>query len=159
MLKGIMKLNKQDGVDVAALTAELTNTKEMLETTSDLVTELQSKLSSIEAAYEEAKAALEELQEVKAKLVAEAAEKRLKARKEKIEASVGTSKVDSLMSATESLSDEQFEAVVSAMSASAEKEASSQMFTEAGATVEVDASKVQEEDELKRLLTEKYVSK
>ena len=31
MLKGIMKLNKQEGVDVAALTAELASTKETLE--------------------------------------------------------------------------------------------------------------------------------
>lgn len=162
MLKGIMKLNKQEGVDVAALTAELASTKETLEASVAELTAAQEQIATMTAQYEEAVKALAELKDVKAAMEKEAEEKRMSARKQKISAAVGDSKVESLMAATMSLSDEAFDEVVGAMSASVEKESKTEMFVEKGVTAEVDASKVaseKEEDLLTKMLQEKYHTK
>lgn len=126
--------------------------------------ELQTKFDALQAEFEGYKATAEELleaanaenDELKAKLASvedliakaeaekEAAEKaaleaKLNARKEKVVAAVGTDRADGLLAATESLTDEQFEAVVSSLAVSASAEAKSKMFVEQGAAVEAAA--------------------
>jgi hypothetical protein len=58
---------------------------------------------------------------------------RLAARKEKIEAAVGTDRADALMESTKDVPDASFEAVVAALKVSADLEGKSKMFTAQGA--------------------------
>jgi hypothetical protein len=81
------------------------------------------------------------------------------ARKEKVVAAVGTAKADPLMAATETLDDAAFEAVMGALSASADTESNSKMFQEKGVTVEVVASQVTEESAEMKMLKKKYGAK
>lgn len=162
MRKGIMKfMNKSEGADSAELAAELESLKAEMSGVAQAHTALQSEYEQIKASYEEAVKSLKELQEVKAAMESEAAQKRMDARKQKISATIGDSKVESLMAATESLDDVAFDAVVAAMAMSTDVEAKSEMFVEKGVTAEVDASKVETDDKdvLRQMLAEKYSSK
>lgn len=90
--------------------------------------------------------------------VADAEAKRLTARKEKVEAAVGTEKSVALLAATEALDDAAFEAVVSALGTSLDAEAQSKLFNEQGADVQADKSVVVESAEA-RILKDKYGQK
>lgn len=99
-------------------------------------------LADLTSKFEAAQAALAEIEAAKAALIAEAAEKKLAARKEKVEMAIGTAKAPALLAATESLDDVAFEAVVAAMAGSVEAESKTDLFREIGASGSVDASKV-----------------
>ena len=109
---------KQAQETLVAQAADMQALTELVEEMSTKYTALQSSLAASEAA--------------KASLVLDAKAKQLAARREAIVAAVGSSKVDSLMSATELLSDEQFGAVVGAMSVALNVESKSVMFNEVG---------------------------
>lgn len=113
------------------------------------ITELNSKLII-------AQAELAEIESAKAALIAEAASKKLAARKEKVEMVIGTVKAASLLSATEALDDVAFDAVVTALAGSVEEESKGKMFKELGASGTTDASKVVEESAEMKALKAKY---
>lgn len=113
------------------------NTAELvanLATATESLANVQAQFAELTSKYEAAQAALNAIEAEKAALVADAAAKKLAARKERIEMAVGTEKAPALLAATEKLEDEQFEAIVGAMAASFEVEASSKMFKEVGVT-------------------------
>ncbi len=110
---------------LAAALSQITNQQADFQALTEMVEELSAK-------FEASTKALAASELTKASLVAEASVKRLKARSEAITKAVGTSKLESLMTATENLADAQFEAIVSAMAASFDAEAKSPMFQEAG---------------------------
>ena len=111
-------------------TAELATAQAALATQAEALSTALAEVATLKQGLEQATAQL-------AALTAETAAKRLQARKEAIEAAVGTVKAPALMAATESLDDTQFNAVIGAMAASFDAEAKSTMFTEAGVAAEV----------------------
>lgn len=104
--------------------------------------ELQNSHKELTAKFEQAQAALAVIEAEKASLVAQAAATKLEARKASVVAAIGTEKAAAMLEATSSLGDEQFEAVVGALTTSLEVEAQSMMFKEVGVSGEVDASKI-----------------
>lgn len=152
---------KEGQAEMAAET-ETAELQALLESATTTLATTQGKLAEMSALYETAQASLKELADAKAALVADAAQKRMDARKEKVVASVGTARADALLAATESLDDSAFEAVVSAMAGSFEAEAKTDAFKEVGVTAPEDkaavASEPQESEESK-LLKAKYQTK
>jgi hypothetical protein len=127
---------------LAALQEQFTAFKTEAETAAAQAAE------SLSAAVAEAASLKEQLATLVAEkqaLIADASAKKLAERKEKIVAAVGTAKADAVMAATETLNDEAFAAVVSAMAASFDAEAGTEMFKETGITAEADATKVSEQ--------------
>jgi len=120
--------------------ANLQAAEATLATQAGVLAELQAQFAAVSAELATVKAAKE-------KMEADAKSAKMSARKEKIVAAVGTDKSEALFTATESLADEQFEAVVGAMSANIDKEAASPAFTEQGVGHSADASKVVAEAE------------
>ena len=117
-------------VDTEAVQAALSEATAKLEDLSAQFAELNSK-------YEGAIAALSALEAEKAKMVADALAAKLAARKERVELAIGTDKAAGLLAATENLSDDAFEAVVSALTGSVDAEAKTELFTEVGQSGEV----------------------
>src|SRR5687768_14996995 len=143
-------------LDATALQAELGEMKAQFEAVANAFAEANEKLASMSADLEAAKAALAAVEGDKAEMIAQAAAAKLAVRKDKVVAAIGTEKADGLMAATENLDDAAFEAVVSALAGSVEVEANSSLFKEQGVDAQVDAAKVEEESEEKRLLKQKY---
>lgn len=106
------------------------------------IVELEAALAAAAVNQAKLQAFADAAEAEKARLAAEAAQKRLDARKAKIVAAVGTTKADALYLSTQSLPDADFESIVGALGTSAEVEGQSRMFTEAGVTGETDQSKV-----------------
>lgn len=94
--------------------------------------EITQKFAEMSALYEVAQAALVEADIAKAALVAQAAEKRLSARKEVVVLALGTEKADAFLAATHALDDANFEAIVGSMSMSFKQEAKGDGFKELG---------------------------
>lgn len=105
--------------------------------------EANALIAQADAEKEELKKQIEAMQAEKENMVAEAAAKKLQERKAKVEMAIGENdKASKLLAATENMTDEQFEAVVSALAGSMEAEAKSEMFQEVGVSASADASKV-----------------
>jgi hypothetical protein len=128
--------------DLAEATSKLSEALEALAAAQAQIAELQAQLDATTAIAEEAVESAEEL--------------RAKARKEKLEALVGTDKAATLMVALADTEDAQFDAVLVALGAKVEEEAASEMFTETGATASVDASNVVEESETMKILKARW---
>lgn len=149
---------KEDKPELAAV-EQSASLQALLESATAALSQTQTKLSEMSALYEQAQAALAAADVAKAALVAEAAEKRLAARKQTIVAAIGTAKADALLEATEGLDDKAFSAVVGAMAVSLEVEANSESFKEVGTAAPEDKTLVeatQEESPEAKLLREKY---
>ena len=112
-----------------------------LATQASAFEELQAKFAELTEKYSEAQAALESLESVKEDLVAKAAEAKVAARKEKLEAAVGTEKATTLLSTLEVLDDAAFDSVVSSMTVNLDAEKSTPAFTESGVTAEAAETK------------------
>lgn len=128
-----------DKTAVAELTANLASVTEAMAT-------MQVELADVKAKYEAAQAALNASEAAKTLLAEQAAKARLEARTAAITEAVGTSQLESLLAATDSMDDAQFNIIVGAMAKSFENEAKSAMFQEAGLSndtpvVEVDVAK------------------
>ena len=108
---------------------------------------------------EAAQAALSAVEGAKAALEAEAKNKQLAARKQRVEMAIGTEKAPTMLSATEQLDDAQFEAIVSAMAMSFETEANSQMFKETGVSAKAEAVADEESLEMKIIKAKQRNSK
>jgi hypothetical protein len=129
-------------------------------------TELQAALSAMTSQFEASQAALAEAQaalevfaaEREASLIAAKAAKTL-ARTKAVEAKIGTAKAPALVTATESLDDTAFEAIVSALSVSLEVEGKSEMFREVGIDAQADKTTVQEESGEMKILKAKYAKR
>lgn len=120
-------------------TAELSA---QLATVTTTLANLQASFTELTTKYEQAQAALNASEDAQKALATQAAAKRLEARTEAIKAAVGTSQLDSLLSATEGMADEQFNVIVSAMAKSFENEAKGPMFKEIGVAAEAPAAEV-----------------
>jgi hypothetical protein len=107
--------------------------------------ELSNKFAELSGKYEEATVALAAVEADKAAMVAAAIAAKAQARKERVEAAIGTEKSAGLLAATDGLDDAAFEAVVSALAGSVDAEAKTAMFSEVGVAAEVNAAKVIEE--------------
>jgi len=140
--------------EVSAKELEVTQVASTLSDALAAATELNTSqaaaLAELTAKFEAAQAALAAIEADKAEMVAKAVEAKLATRKEKVVEMIGTERADALMTATASMEDAAFDAVLVAMSVATEKEADSVMFKEVGASGGVDASKV-EEDPVARL--------
>jgi predicted RNase H-like HicB family nuclease len=113
-------------------------------------------LEAMTAKYEAAMTALTVFEADKAKMVADALEVKMNARKEQIVLAVGTSKADGLMLATENLDDTAFNAVVSALTGSVDSQEDTKLFKEVGVAAQADPSKVAEISAEMKLLKAKY---
>lgn len=141
------------------LAAQLASSMEALASQAEALQAITEKLADVSALYEVAQAALAASDEAKEQLVATAKQKRLTARKEAIVASIGTAKADALLTATDALDDDAFNAIVGAMAKSFETEASSALFSEVGVSAKTDASAVvtePEESQEAKMLKAKY---
>jgi len=107
-----------------------------LATSTSALTELQASFAELTTKFEAAQAALAVVENEKKELATKAAEARLVARKESLEAAVGTIKAAELLTTLEVLDDTAFAAVVSTMKVNLDAEAKSAAFTEAGVTAE-----------------------
>jgi len=130
-----------------------------LQALTELVTEMSEKFNAASTALETTQAALQAAEDAKATLVAQAAAARLEARSKAIVDAVGTDKAPALLAATDSLDDEQFNAIVNAMAQSFEKEAATALFKEVGVAASGDASQAAEESQEMQLLKQKYQPK
>lgn len=119
-------------------TAELTT--QMLTaqfaTVSDALVANQAALAELNTKFADAMSKLAEIEDAKAVLIAEAKNKQLAYRKEKVELAFGTSKAVDVLAATAALDDTQFESIISAMTSVANVEANSEMFIEIGVSAE-----------------------
>ncbi len=122
--------------NVAELAAQLA-------TVTATLAEKEKAFAELTAKFAEAQATLEAAEAAKADLAAKAAEKRLQERTEAIAKAVGNDKVDALLAATDGMADEQFNTIVSAMAASFDAEAKTELFTEQGASAQVDPANVE----------------
>lgn len=107
--------------------------------------------STIAKLTSDLEAANAKLAAVEASIAAKATE----ARRARISAAIGDSKVDAVMAATEGMEDAKFDAILAAMAGSIDAEASSKMFRDNGADVKSTAPVVEESKEMK-ILREKY---
>ena len=107
-----------------------------LASSTSALTELQASFAELTTKFEAAQAALAVVENEKKELATKAAEARLVARKESLEATVGTIKAAELLTTLEVLDDTAFAAVVSTMKVNLDAEAKSAAFTEAGVTAE-----------------------
>lgn len=149
------EMAKEENADLSAQLAEAQANIAKVSADLQAATELAEEMA---AKFTEVKTALEASEALKATLVAEASAKRLEARTKIIVDAVGTDKAEHLLAATNSLGDEQFNAVVSAMAMSFEKEAKSAPFVEAGVSADVTPQEVKEADEVEQL-AEKLAAK
>lgn len=142
--------------DFALLQAEFDLFKQ---SAADAASQAAAQVAELVSKLDEANAALAAIAAEKAAMAAEAEAKRLAARKEKVEAAIGTEKAAGLLLATEGLDDAAFNAVVSALAGSVEAEAETELFKEVGVTAEADAAKVVTESAEMKILKQKYQSK
>jgi septal ring factor EnvC (AmiA/AmiB activator) len=133
--------------------------EERIQELTNGVNEANATVSSLQNRVQELEAALAEATAAQAAAAASEAELRASARKEKLEAAVGTEKASSLMAVMADMDDVKFGAVLSALAGNVASEAASEMFNEVGATTEVDANSVVSETTEMKMLKAKYGQK
>lgn len=116
-------------------TAELSAQLEAATSSLAVANESVAKLS---AELNEVKAALAAVEKEKADALAQAVADKAQARREKVEAALGTDKADEVLAATQSLDDASFESIVTAFALSFDKEAKSPAFQEKGLTAQTE---------------------
>lgn len=140
----------------AEMAAELKVAKETLVSQAADMQALTELVEELSAKFEKTQAALDASEGAKANLVADAKAKQLATRKAAVEAAVGTEKAEALMTATETLDDIQFNAIVDAMAKSFDIETKGSMFKDVGVAATADATKVVEESAEMKLIRAKY---
>ena len=152
------KLKKQLGIKESATDVDMAAFEDIKVQFSQLQEQFTAQgaelanLAAQAATFEAEKAALEaalstaiEHSQKLAADVKEAAEKqlaaKLEARKAKLEATLGSEKVNAVFEATKELEDAAFNAVVTAMATSVEVEAQSELFKEAGVAGDAEPAK------------------
>lgn len=116
-----------DITKIAELSALLATATESLASKEDAIKELTAK-------FEKAQASLDSSEKAKEELAAKAAAAKAVTRKEKVVAAVGTDKAPALLTATETLEDSAFDAIVASLTVNLDAESKSKMFTETGVT-------------------------
>lgn len=129
---------EQPEMTVDHQSAELSTLVAQMASQSEALLAVQSQFAELTNKYEQAQAALAEIEATKASLIAQAAATKLVARKEKVEATLGTAKAPAILAATEALDDASFEAIVAAFSANLVAEAASPLFNEIGVAAEAE---------------------
>lgn len=133
-----------------------TQASEVLALADAKVTELSATNESLTAQLAAIADLVAEKELAEAARAEQAKADRLAVRREKIEAAVGDSVADALLSATTEMDEESFARFVTALTLTVDNEAKSPLFKEAGVAAEVDPSKaVAISDEMK-LLQDKY---
>lgn len=127
--------DKEGQVVLTAETNAMELVSQLASATESLVT-MQSQFAELTDKFEKAQAALSEIEAAKQQLITDAAAAKLTARKEKLEATLGTEKSAEVLAATSTLDDVSFEAIASAFALSMDKEANSAMFKETGVAAE-----------------------
>lgn len=135
----------QPNMAVDGKTAEMAA---QLATATEGLAKMTANFADMEAKYKEVVEKLSALETEKASLEAKAKEVMMAARKEKLEAVLGTDKTPAVLASLENADDKTFETVLSAFSANRQAEANSEMFTEAGVSAEQEAT---EDDPVARL--------
>lgn len=146
----------ETSAEVAELTASVTSLTSQLDASVNLVNELTTKVEELSASLEAANAIVAKAEAEKNEIIENVFNQKMNARKERIVASVGTAKADTLFEATKSLADTEFDAVVGAVENTFKTEASSEMFEEVGASAEVVVANVEEKSALEKALKQKY---
>lgn len=124
--------NADLSAQLAELTTQFENVQSNLENAVITITELTSEKENLLAQLAQLEEANKELSE-KAKAIEEKAlEEKLAARKAKLSSVVGSDKADATFEAIKGLEDATFDAVLAAMAASFEKEATTELFQETG---------------------------
>lgn len=118
-------------------TTELTA---QLEVATSQLADAQASVATMSAEIETLKTAFAAIEKEKSDVLAKALTDKVQARREKVEATLGTEKSEEVLAATANLDDASFDSIVSAFANSFEKEATSATFQEKGltATTEVD---------------------
>lgn len=155
MLDKIKKTFANEGqfkTEMDALVAKLEASEQSVLSLTSELEKVVSEKSELAAAIDSMKAELEALAEVKASLEKQAQETRLAARKEKLAAVIGTSKLDATFEATKNLEDSAFEAVCNAFAASLEaEEKTNPLFNESGVDAVADVGAATETYEMREL--------
>ncbi len=142
---------------VAEIPKEVIMTQETIQADAENAnTEMQAQLAAVQAQladltakYEASQMALAVSESAQKNLADQATAKRLEARTKAITEAVGTSNLNGLLAATDTMDDAAFDTIVGAMAKSFENESKSAMFQEKGASAEVVAPV--EVDAVKRL--------
>jgi chromosome segregation ATPase len=132
----VVDMTTQTEATASAADTKIAELSASLATATDAIAANETKLSEVLAQLEAAHATLAAIESDKASLIAKAVEAKNLTRKEKVEATLGTDKAESVLAATASLDDAAFDAVLSAFSANFEAEANSPSFQEKGITAD-----------------------
>lgn len=133
----MIKEDTQADMSVVDINEQLAAANEALASNAVAMEKLNEQLAELMSKFEAAQAALAAVEAEKSNMLAEAAAKKLADRKAKVEMAIGENdKAAALLAATENMADEQFEAVVSALTGSMEAEAKSEMFKEVGVSAQ-----------------------
>lgn len=119
----------------------------------------QEQYAELSKKFEEVTMALNAVEGAKQALITSAEEIKAASRKAKVELALGTARAPALLTATQSLDDASFEAIVASLTTSASDEAKSSLFSEVGVSSKTDASAVvtePEESQESKLLKAKY---
>lgn len=124
--------NADLSAQLAELTTQFENVQSNLENAVITITELTSEKENLLAQLAQLEEANKELSEKTKAIEEKALEEKLAARKAKLSSVVGSDKADATFEAIKGLEDATFDAVLAAMAASFEKEATTELFQETG---------------------------
>jgi len=124
--------NAELATQLSELQTQFTNVQSNLENAVITITELTSEKENLLAQLAELTEANKELAEKAKSIEDKALEEKLASRKAKLESVVGSDKAAATFEAIKGLEDVTFDAVIAAMSASFEKESTSELFKETG---------------------------
>lgn len=158
-----VKTTPAASAEIAALQAEFDAFKvsaeaDKAELSTALTTAVET-ATALETERDALKAQLEALQAEKAEAAAKAEEAKLSARRARIEAAIGSERVEATMAVVANLTDENFETVMAAMAAGSDKEAQSPLFQEQGVEAKASAEVANGESKEMQLIKSKYPEK
>lgn len=152
-----LQMNEEDKQTLAAAETKTAELVAQLAIATETLEVTRTALAELAAQHAEMKAAFDASEEAKKTLATTLADKRMAARTAAITEAIGTSQLTTVLAATDTMSDEQFNTIVGAMAKSFEAEAKSAMFQEKGVAASADASKVaQEESKEMKILKAQY---
>jgi aspartyl/asparaginyl-tRNA synthetase len=137
-----VEMTETNQAEMSVITAELTELKATF-------AQVSATLADTQAQLEAATTALASVAAEKEAVEAAAKQAKMDARMTKLVSAVGDERAVALMAATEQLDDAAFDAVATAVTVNMDKEAESEMFSEAG--VDAQAAPVVEKDAVSRL--------
>lgn len=141
-------MTTQETQPVLAVDNKTAEMATQLATATESLTAMNEKFATLQADFEKVTSQLAAVESEKATLAAKAKEVVMNARKEKMEAVLGSAESAPVLASLENADDATFNTVLSAFSINRKAEANSEMFKEVGVVAE---APVAEEDPVKRL--------